>query len=102
MSTQDRISYDTGVSSQVQSDIQNIVSRLESLMADRDKQVASAMADFQMDGADAEYQQVETRWHNASSEVKNIIALVRETLTSNDETATTTQSRTRGAIANIG
>lgn len=98
----DRISYDTGVSSQVQSDIQQTVSRLESLMAERDQQVSTALSDFQMDGADAEYQQVETRWRNASNEVRGIIALVRETLQSNDETATTTQSRTRSAIANIG
>lgn len=98
----DRISYDTNISGQVQSDIHTIVARLESLMAERDQQVAQAMSDFQMDGVDAEYQQVETRWRNASAEVKNIIALVRQTLSSNDETATSTQSRTRAAVANIG
>lgn len=101
MST-DRISFDTGASSQVQSDIGQLVSRLESLMNERDQQVSAAMSDFQMDGADAEYQAVETRWRNASSEVKNIIALIRSTLETNDETATSTQARTRSAISNIG
>ena len=95
----DRISFDTGVSGQVQGDIQGIVSRLEALIGERDAQVAEAMSDFQMDGVDAEYQHVEKRWHNASNEVRGIISLVRE---SNDETAVSTQSRARNAVANIG
>ena len=98
----DRISFDTGVSSQVQSDVESIASRLESLISQRDQQVSAALSDFQMDGADAEYQQVETRWRNASNEVKNIIQLIRTTMSENDQTATSTQSRTRSAIANIG
>ncbi|TLP92231.1 hypothetical protein FEF26_14980 [Nesterenkonia salmonea] len=98
----DRISFDTGVSSQVQSDVESIASRLESLIAERDQQVSAALSDFQMDGADAEYQQVESRWRNASHEVKNIITLIRQTMAENDQTATSTQSRTRSAIANIG
>lgn len=98
----DRISFDTGVSSQVQSDVQSIASRLESLIAERDQQVSAALSDFQMDGADAEYQQIESRWRNASNEVKNIISLIRQTMAENDQTATSTQSRTRSAIANIG
>ena len=98
----DRISFDTGVSGQVQGDIQGIVSRLEALIGERDAQVAEAMSDFQMDGVGAEYQHVEKRWHNASNEVRGIISLVRETLASNDETAVSTQSRARNAVANIG
>lgn len=98
----DCISFDTGVSSQVQADVESIACRLESLISQRYQQVSAALSDFQMDGADADYQQVETRWKNASGEVKNIINLVRETLQSNDETASSTQSRTRSAIANIG
>lgn len=98
----DRISFDTGVSSQVQSDVESIASRLESVISERDQQVSAALSDFQMDGADAEYQQVETRWRNASNEVKNIIQLIRTTMSENDQTATSTQSRTRSAIANIG
>lgn len=98
----DRISFDTGISSQVQSDVESIASRLESLISERDQQVSAALSDFQMDGADAEYQQVETRWNSASHEVKSIIQLIRTTLSENDQTATSTQSRTRSAIANIG
>lgn len=100
--TLDRISYDTGVSSQVESDISLITSRLESLMNERNTQVMNALSEFQMDGADQEYQQVETRWKNASAEVRNIIALVRQTLEENSQTAVSTQNKTRSAIANIG
>jgi uncharacterized protein YukE len=97
-----RISFDTDVSSQVQNDIMGIVGRLESLMGERDRQVASALSDFQMDGASDEYQHVETRWKNASNEVRQIINLVKTTLGENDQTATNTQGRTRSAIAQIG
>lgn len=102
MPTSDRISFDTDASSNVQGDIQSIVARLETLMSERDRQVSTAMSDFQMDGASDEYQHVETRWKNASTEVKGIIALVKSTLSTNDQTATTTQSKTRTAISNIG
>ncbi|GAA1347380.1 pore-forming ESAT-6 family protein [Falsarthrobacter nasiphocae] len=98
----DRISFDTDASQNVQGDIQGIVSRLETLMSQRDQQVATAMSDFQMDGASDEYQHVETRWKNASGEVKQIIHLIKTTLGDNDQTATQTQSKTRTAISNIG
>lgn len=67
MATSDRISFDTDASSNVQGDIQSIVARLETLMSERDRQVSTAMSDFQMDGASDEYQHVETRWKNAST-----------------------------------
>jgi uncharacterized protein YukE len=98
----DRISFDTNASQSVQGDIQGIVSRLESLMSDRDQQVAAAMSEFQMDGASDEYQHVEQRWKSASSEVRQIIHLVKSTLSTNDQTATNTQGKTRTAISNIG
>lgn len=98
----DRIGFDTDVSQSVQSDIAGIVSRLEALMSQRDADVAQAMSDFQMDGASDEYAHVETRWKNASNEVRGIIDLVKTTLSENDQTATNTQSKTRTAITNIG
>lgn len=101
MATQDRISFDTDVSAQVQNDVTGIVNRLESVMNERDRQVNAAMSEFQMDGASDEYQHVETRWKNASQEVRIIISLIRSTLGENDQTATSTQSKTRAAIANI-
>lgn len=55
-----------------------------------------------MDGASDEYAHVETRWKNASNEVRSIIDLVKTTLSENDQTAFNTQSKTRTAITNIG
>lgn len=102
MPTTDRISYDTGVSASVQSDIAGIIGRLESLMAQRDAQVSAAMSDFQADGVSEEYHTVEQRWRKASSEVRSIIDLVKTTLARNDETATGSQGRARTAVQNIG
>lgn len=102
MPTMDRISFDTGVSGTVQGDIAGIVSRLESLINERDSQVAAAMADFQADGVSDQYHAVENRWKNASQEVRNIIDLVKTTMARNDETATGAQGRARTAVDGIG
>ncbi|MGB3256789.1 MAG: pore-forming ESAT-6 family protein [Ornithinimicrobium sp.] len=102
MPTTDRISFDTGVSGSVQSDIAGLIGRLESLMAQRDSQVSAAMSDFQADGVSEEYHAVEQRWRRASDEVRSIITLVKTTLSRNDETATSTQGRARTAVQNIG
>lgn len=100
--TNGRLAYDTGVSQGVQGDVSSIIGRLESLMATRDQQVATAMSDFQADGVSEEYHTVEQRWKSASTEVRSIIALIRETLAKNDDTAMTTQSRASTAVQNIG
>ncbi|MGB3186099.1 MAG: pore-forming ESAT-6 family protein [Ornithinimicrobium sp.] len=102
MSSTDRISFDTGVSATVQSDIAGIIGRLESLMATRDAQVAAAMSDFQADGVSEDYHMVEQRWRRASDEVRSIITLVRTTMARNDETAIAAQGRARVAVQNIG
>ena len=101
MPTTDRISFDTGVSQSVQGDIAGIIGRLEGLIAQRDQQVATAMADFQADGVSEEYRHVEQRWNRASNEVKSIINLVKTTMGKN-ETATSAQQRAASAVANIG
>lgn len=102
MANTDRRSYDTGVSTQVQSDLQGIVARLEALINDRDHAVQQAMADFQADGVSDQYAGVERRWQNAASEVRSIIALVKTTLGKNDETAGQTLSAARNAVSAIG
>ncbi|WP_024819745.1 pore-forming ESAT-6 family protein [Arthrobacter sp. 31Y] len=100
--TTNRIAYDTNVSAQVQSDIQALAAHLENLIAARQADVNQAMADFRADGVDTEYQAVETRWTSAADEVKAIIALVRTTLGTNDETATTAATSARNAVQSIG
>ncbi|MFC5058557.1 pore-forming ESAT-6 family protein [Saccharothrix xinjiangensis] len=98
----DRTSFDTGASAQVQGDLMGIIGRLEALIGRRDGQVAQAMADFQADGVSEEYQVVETRWNRAATEVRQIIDLVKQTMTRNDESATTALSRAASAVQGIG
>lgn len=100
--TMDRRSFDTGVSQQVQGDLQAIVGRLESVIGQREQQVAAAMADFQADGVSDDYAHVEQRWKSAAAEVRQIIALVKQTMTQNDESANQSLSRARSAVQGIG
>ncbi|GGV56672.1 pore-forming ESAT-6 family protein [Streptomyces griseoloalbus] len=98
----DRRSYDTGASSEVQGGLQGIVGQLERVLADRDKAVKAAMADFQADGVSEEYHGKELRWNRAANEVRSIIQLVRTTLEDNDGTAQSTLAKARAAVDNIG
>lgn len=98
---QDRIAFDTASSGATQGDIGVLIGNLEQLMAARDQQVASAMADFQADGVSEEYHEIELRWRRASAEVRTIIDLVKTTLAKNDDTAIGAQGRARSAIASL-
>jgi uncharacterized protein YukE len=97
-----RKSYDTGASQQVQGDIGAVAARLETVINDRDKAVQQALADFQADGVSDQYATVERRWNSAASEVKSIITLVRDTLSKNDDTASTTLAQAKSAVSGIG
>lgn len=100
--TMDRRSFDTGTSQQVQGDLQGIIGRLEAVISQRDQAVAQAMADFQADGVSEDYMHVEQRWKSAATEVRQIINLLKQTMTSNDETANSALSRARSAVQGIG
>ncbi|MGH3921655.1 MAG: pore-forming ESAT-6 family protein [Pseudonocardiaceae bacterium] len=100
--TMDRRSFDTGVSQQVQGDLAGIIARLEANITQRQADVNAAMSDFQADGVSEEYRTVETRWNTAATEVRQIIDLVKTTMTRNDETAGSTLSRARAAVQGIG
>ncbi|MET8555618.1 pore-forming ESAT-6 family protein [Streptomyces sp. NPDC004959] len=102
MATQDRRSYDTGASAEVQGGLQGILGRLETVLADRDGAVKAAMADYQADGVSDEYHGKELRWNKAANEVREIIRLVRSTLEENDATAHSTLAKARSAVENIG
>ncbi|MEU6391741.1 pore-forming ESAT-6 family protein [Streptomyces sp. NPDC046939] len=102
MGTQDRRSYDTGASAEVQGGLQGIIGRLETVLADRDSAVKTAMADYQADGVSEEYHGKEVRWNRAANEVRDIIRLVRTTLEKNDVTAQATLARAKAAVDNIG
>lgn len=101
MST-NRISFNTDVSAQVQSDISSLAAQLEALIGERQQQVNTAMADFQADGVSEEYRVVEQRWNRAASETRSIIALVKQTLAKNDHSATSAGQAARSAVQGIG
>ncbi|REE60771.1 hypothetical protein BX257_3455 [Streptomyces sp. 3212.3] len=98
----DRRSYDTGASADAQGNIQAVIGRLEEVIAQRDRQVKAAMADFSADGVADEYHGKELRWNHASQEVKNIIGLLKSTLEQNDSTAQSTIAKAKSAVDNIG
>ncbi|QDQ13425.1 pore-forming ESAT-6 family protein [Streptomyces spectabilis] len=99
---QDRRSYDTGASADVQGGLHVVIGQLERVLGDRDRAVKAAMADYQADGVSDEYHSKEVRWNKAANEVREIIRLVHSTLEENDGTAQTTLSRARAAVNNIG
>ncbi|MEU5996343.1 pore-forming ESAT-6 family protein [Streptomyces sp. NPDC086554] len=99
---QDRRSYDTGASADVQGGLQIIIGQLERVLGDRDRAVKAAMADYQADGVSDDYHGKEVRWNKAANEVREIIRLVRTTLEQNDGTAQSTLARARAAVDNIG
>ncbi|MFF6995165.1 pore-forming ESAT-6 family protein [Streptomyces sp. NPDC008313] len=99
---QDRRSYDTGASSEVQGSLQSIIGQLERVLGDRDRAVKAAMTEFQADGVSDEYHGKEIRWNRAANEVRDIIRLVRTTLEQNDGTAQATLAKARAAVDNIG
>ncbi|GGW82867.1 pore-forming ESAT-6 family protein [Streptomyces lomondensis] len=99
---QDRRSYDTDASGEVQISLHAVIGQLERVLADRDRAVKAAMADFTADGVADEYHGKENRWHSAAGEVREVIRLVRTTMEQNDGTAQTTLAKARAAVDNIG
>ncbi|MFE6364159.1 pore-forming ESAT-6 family protein [Streptomyces sp. NPDC057806] len=99
---QDRRSYDTGASSEVQISLQGIIGQLELVLTDRERAVKAAMAEFTADGVAEEYHGKEMRWHRAAGEVREIIRLVRTTMEQNDGTAQSTLAKAKAAVDNIG
>ncbi|MCC2275387.1 pore-forming ESAT-6 family protein [Streptomyces morookaense] len=102
MANADRRSYDTGASGEVQGSLQGIISRLESVLTDRDAAVKAAMSDFQADGVSDQYHDKELRWQRAAHEVRQIINLLRTTMEKNDGTAQSTLAKAKAAVDGIG
>ncbi|MFD9223143.1 MULTISPECIES: pore-forming ESAT-6 family protein [unclassified Streptomyces] len=98
----DRLSYDTGASTEVQGGLHGIVGQLEAVLGDRDRAVKAAMTEFQADGVSDEYHGKEIRWNKAAHQVREIIRLVRTTLEQNDGTAQSTLAKAKAAVDAIG
>jgi hypothetical protein len=98
----DRRDFDIPASQAAQDHFNAVAAHLESLIAQRDRDVAMAMADYAADGASEEYAAKELRWHTVAGEVKGIIQVLRGSLGSNDETATQALQRAKTAVDAIG
>lgn len=98
----DRRDFDIPASQAAQDHFNAVAGRLESLISQRDADVAAAMSDYQADGASEEYAGKEQRWHNVAGEVRGIISVLRGSLGSNDETAATSLQRAKSAVDSIG
>lgn len=94
----DRLSYDSAASAEAQGNLTGVVTRLETVIDQRDIAVRQAMADFAADGVSDEYHVAERRWDRSAREVRSMLALLRRTLADNDVTARRTQSRARTAV----
>jgi hypothetical protein len=102
MAYDSRISYDTAASGETQTNIHAIIGRLESLIGVRNKDVQSALADFDAEDVSGTYSAKERKWLAAAAETKAIIDLIKRTLSENDGTAQQAQSRARAAVDQIG
>ena len=98
----DRRDYDVAASQNAQDNFNAVAAQLESLIAQRDSDVKAAMADYQADGVSDEYHAKEQRWNTVAGEVKQIIATLRASLQSNDESALSAISKAKSAVGNIG
>ncbi|SOD70519.1 hypothetical protein SAMN05892883_0210 [Jatrophihabitans sp. GAS493] len=101
MSTTDRRSYDTAASAQTQANLTAVISRLETVLDARDRQVQAAMADFQADGVSELYQGKELQWRRAAAQTRQIVSLLRTTMQRNDTTAAQTIAQAKIAVESI-
>ncbi|SIT89002.1 pore-forming ESAT-6 family protein [Microbacterium sp. RU33B] len=98
MPQSDRVAFDINDSQSAQTNFIAVATRLEQLIAERDKQVKTAMADAIIDGADATYLAKEQRWTTISENTKSIVQALKQAMTDNDATAQSALSKAKAAV----
>ena len=98
MSAPDRLAFDISHSESAQQNFLAVATRLEQLIAERDKEVKTAMADARIDGADATYLAKEQRWTTISDNTKSIVQALKQAMTQNDATAQNALSKAKAAV----
>ncbi len=98
MNTSDRLAFNISDSESAQQNFLAVATRLEQLIAERDKEVKTAMADARIDGADATYLAKEQRWNTISDNTKNIVQALKQAMTQNDATAQNALSKAKSAV----
>lgn len=94
----DRLAFNIGDSQIAQSNFLAVATRLETLIAERDKEVKAAMSDAKIDGADATYLAKEQRWNTISTNTKNIVQALKQAMTDNDGTAQDALTKAKSAV----
>ncbi len=94
----DRNDYSIASSQEAQANFEAAASALEAALSRRDSDVRSAMSVYFADGVSDRYQAMETQWNNAGQEVRNVIASIRASLSSNDDIAHRALSQAAAAI----
>ena len=94
----DRNDYNIGSSESAQANFEAVAQRLESLLARRDADVKTAMADYIADGVSEEYAALEQQWNTAGDQVRLVISEIRKSLAENDDVARRALSTARAAI----
>ncbi|KAB1652748.1 hypothetical protein F8O01_16330 [Pseudoclavibacter chungangensis] len=94
----DRLAFNIGDSQSAQSNFIAVANHLETLIAERDKEVKAAMADAKIDGADSTYLAKEQRWNLVSSNTVSIVRALRDAMSDNDATAQDALSRAKAAV----
>ena len=70
-----------------QANFERVAGQLEAALARRDQDVKAAMAVYLADGVSDRYAAMEAQWNAAGTEVKGIIAAIRNSLSENDDVA---------------
>lgn len=94
----DTNAYDVGVSQMVQDDFYTAAANLEAAITRHDADVAAAMSEYEADEVSDAHRQMEKQWTDGGNDVKEVIQLLRTSLSQNDEVAVRT---IRGAMKAI-
>jgi hypothetical protein len=93
--------FNTVSSAESQAEFNRVAGQLEALLNLRDQQVKAAMEHYEATDVSEEYRSKEIRWNTKAQEVRDIIKLLRQSLTQNDETALTALRQAGNAVAAI-
>ncbi|MDO5065939.1 MAG: hypothetical protein Q4D96_01500 [Propionibacteriaceae bacterium] len=94
----DRNDYSVSASQAAQANFESVASQLEAALDRRDADVKAAMAEYYADGVSDDYAHLERKWNDSGRQVREIIALMRQSLSDNDDIAVRAGSTARSHI----
>ncbi|GHC72636.1 hypothetical protein GCM10007079_05990 [Nocardiopsis terrae] len=97
----ERVAYDPAVSAEVQSTLNQVTSKVESLIDQRGIDVGTAMSEIEAGEATTLYTEKEQKWAEAAMEVRGIIKAVERTLVEYDNIAAETMTNASNAVQAI-